>query len=118
MPFPWNVWVALLAVVNVIGGFYFIGTLEGQLALAAMVGAFMTMTVVYSAKGFVRLLGLGHLIFWPPLLGWFGWKFASVEPGTSFQVWLGAVIAVNGVSLVIDFVDVIRYARGETAPLP
>ena len=59
MKFPWNLWMGLLILVNMGGGLFFIRTMEGQLALACMMAAFLIMWGIYVKKGFVRLLGWG-----------------------------------------------------------
>ncbi len=115
MKFPWNLWVGLLILVNIGGGLFFIRTAEGQLALICMMAAFLIMWGIYVKKGFVRLLGLGHLIAWTPQVVW----YAQVVGETAgwFKYWLISAIAVNGLSLAIDFVDVIRYSLGDKQPM-
>jgi len=105
----------LLALVNMVGGLYFIGTWEGRWTLICLLGSFLVMTYIFSRHGFVRLLGLGHLIFWPPLLAYFLWVFQLGAPIGLFRIWLLAVFLLNGLSLLIDFLDVIRYLRGDRA---
>jgi hypothetical protein len=115
MKFPWPLWLGLLALVNIGGGMVFIRTMEGQLALVSMMAAFMIMWGIYVKRGFVRLLGLGHIIAWTPQVVW----YIQVVGDTAgwFQYWLISVIALNALSLVIDFVDVVRYSLGDTQPL-
>ncbi|MGE3534895.1 MAG: hypothetical protein AB7H48_08695 [Parachlamydiales bacterium] len=114
MPFPWNVWVMLLGLVNMVGGIYFFATLEGKFALAAMMGAMMVMWVIYAKYGFVRLLGLGHILFWVPFLIWSVLRLRSWNDlPTDFRFWLVLVSILNSLSLVVDFIDVWRYAKGE-----
>lgn len=117
MKFPWNLWVGLLALVNVAGGVYFIRTIEGQLALACLMFAFLIMWVIYTQKGFVRLLGLGHLIAWIPQMAWYAQVIAEGKAAGVFKYWLISVLVLNGISLVIDFVDVVRYSLGDRKPL-
>lgn len=117
MKFPWNLWVMLLGGVNMIGGLWFIHTFEGIFALACLVEAFVIMWFIYIKKGFVRLLGLGHLVAWTPLMIWFARTAIQSETEGTFLYWLCAVLTLNGISLMIDLVDVIRYYRGETQPI-
>ena len=115
MKFPWNLWMGLLGLVNIGGGLLYIRTMEGQLALLCMMAAFVIMWVIYIKKGFVRLLGLGHLIAWTPQVVWYSQVVGDAVGG--FQYWLISVIVLNGLSLAIDFVDVIRYSLGDRQPL-
>jgi hypothetical protein len=115
MKFPWNLWMGLLGLVNIGGGLLYIRTMEGQLALLCMMAAFVIMWVIYIKKGFVRLLGLGHLIAWTPQVVWYSQVVGDAVGG--FQYWLITVIVLNGLSLAIDFVDVIRYSLSDRQPL-
>ena len=117
MEFPWNLWVGLLVLVNMGGGLLFIRTMEGQLALVCMMAAFLIMWSIYVKKGFVRLLGLGHLIAWTPQVVWYAQVILQGNAAGWFLYWLMSVIVVNGLSLVIDFVDVVRYSLGEKQPM-
>jgi hypothetical protein len=116
MPFPWNVWVALLGAVNIVGGVWFIQRPAGQAALVAIMLAFVIMVVIYKRFGFVRLLGLGHLIAWIPLVGFFVILLSREPENGPYTWWLVSVITVNTISLIIDAVDVIRYAKGDREP--
>ncbi len=117
MKFPWNLWVALVGGVNMEGGLVYIGAFEGQLALACLMLAFLIMWGIYVKKGFVRLLGLGHLVAWGPLMVWFSQALAGGSAEGAFKFWLISVIALNGISMVIDLVDVVRYSLGERQPM-
>ncbi len=91
----------------------YIGTLEGQVVLAALMAGAVTQASMFSRLGFVRLLGVGH-VYWLPMLPWLWTRLGSTS--CLFEYWLMAVIALDGVALVIDVADVARYARGERAP--
>jgi len=104
----------VLAIVNVGGGIYFFAMPEGKFALIAITGAMATMQIIFMKYGFVRLLGLGHILFWAPFLGWSAWRLLSWnELPSDFRYWLVLVSTANSLSLVIDFFDVWRFARGE-----
>lgn len=117
MEFPWNIWVGILGGVNVIGGLWFWSSAEGKATIAAMVAAFVVMVGIYSRFGFVRLLGLGHILSWVPLLVFLGVSLRGPEPEGAFRTWIWCVVILNGISLVIDVADVVRYARGERKPV-
>lgn len=118
MPFPWNIWVMLLGFVNLGGGLFFFSTLEGKFALGSMVGAMIVMQIVYSKYGFVRLLGLGHILFWLPFLAWSICRLRSwSDLQSEFRLWLLLVSTMNAFSLLIDAMDVWRYVKGERAEI-
>jgi len=115
MPKVWVAWVGLMMALNLAMPVYFIESLEARVILAAFLAAAGLMMTLFALKGFVRLLGLAH-IFWIPMLPWLAGRF---EPGlldTVFGKWLLAVIVVDGISLMIDAVDVVRYVRGDREP--
>ncbi len=115
MPLHWRIWVALLMVLNMVAPLFFITTLEAQMVLLAMMLNAATMIAIFAQKGFVRLLGLGH-IYWLPLVGWLATRPVSAMDEGPMLSWLLSLMVVNSISLVIDTIDVIRYFLGEKAP--
>jgi len=115
MPKPWVAWVMLLMTVNMVVPILFIERLEAQVVLATMMASAALMMFLFAQKGFVRLLGLGHVL-WIPLILWLSARVDFASASTGFEQWLLAVIALNGLSLIIDVADVIRYAKGERTP--
>lgn len=113
---PWLIWLALLAGVNMIPGLLYIARPEGQIILGAMAISFLLMLLIVRAKGFVRLLGLPHLLAWGPMLLWLWGRYQEAGAGSGLGRWLLAVIIVDGISLVIDLIDVVRYAGGDREP--
>lgn len=113
---PWVVWVGMLLTANMVAPFFFIKTLEAQAVLASvMVGAMIQM-VIFGNKGFVRLLGVGHVV-WIPLVLWLATRWDAGMLETPFEIWVCAVMVLNSLSLIIDAVDVARYIRGERTPI-
>jgi len=115
MKFPWNLWVIVMALVNMAVGFLYFTTLEAKLVLAALMASFMVMTFVFARHGFVRLLGLGHVLFWTPLCLWLFARLQSgyYESAGDFKIWIYTLLAVNTASLIIDYIDVVRYSKGD-----
>ena len=109
------VWMSLLLLANMVVPLFFVTTVEGQLVLVAFVASVLSMMAIFGSKGFVRLLGLGH-IYWVPLVPWLWTRLPGFPPDDPFAVWMTAVIILNGVSLIIDVRDVGRYLAGERAP--
>ncbi len=115
LPMPWPVWLGLLVAVNVAGPIYFFEALEAKVVLAAFLASAALMTAIFAAKGFVRLLGIGH-IFWVPMVPWLWTRLDQVGPGNLIGYWIVAVLTLNGISLIIDAIDVVRYATGDRKP--
>ena len=88
MPMPWQAWLGLLVAVNAAGPIYFFDALEAKIVLGAFLASVAFMTAIFASKGFVRLLGLGH-IFWVPMVPWLFARLDQVGPsmreGTSIS---------------------------------
>lgn len=73
---------------------------------------------LYEEVGFVRLLGLPHLVFWTPLVVWIVLRLTRrpeiVQPQRAV-LWL--FVASLTVSLAFDLTDVARYLAGERQSL-
>jgi len=115
LPKPWLFWLALLMAANMVGPILFIKSLEAWMViLAAMAGAAIQIAI-FGSKGFVRLLGIGHLP-WVPLIFWL-WSRLDQIPGDGiFKYWILSVIVIDTLSLIIDTTDVIRYISGDREP--
>ena len=84
LPKPWVAWVMLLVVVNVVISLFYLTTIEAQVVLgAALIGAIIQ-TAIFSTKGFVRLLGMGHVL-WVPMVFWLWGRLDLAAPGSFFQ---------------------------------
>ena len=90
----------------------FLDRLEAQVVIGAALVSMMLMTILTGVYGFTRLVGIGH-IPWIPLL-YFLWMWLDRIPANDlFGIWVRALMVYNASSLIIDFVDVIRYIAGE-----
>jgi hypothetical protein len=112
----WRIWVALLILVNAIVPLFFLETPEARLVLIAMMLGALIQMGIFRYRGFVRLLGVGHLLVWPPLLLWLWLRPGGIDTSSYFGKWLLVVIALDLGSLLIDAVDVVRYALGDRQP--
>ena len=110
MPKIWQGWMALMVVLNAVVPLLLIKTVEGKAVLAAFVVAAALMMAIHHARGFVRLIGTGHFV-WFPLLAWLATRLDAASG--PMRAWLIALIVVNAVSLVIDVIELIRYLRGD-----
>ena len=88
----------------------FLNTMEGKMVFAAGMAGAMVMMLIFRSKGFVRLLGVGHL-FWIPLVIWLLGRVP--EASGIFLYWILSVIVLDTLSLIIDVSDTIRYMGGE-----
>lgn len=68
---------------------------------------------LYEQVGYVRLLGLPHLVFWTPVWVWMLRRRRALGTQTLFGKYVHAYLVVAGTSLVIDLIDVARYLVGD-----
>lgn len=111
---PWwlLVWIAWLGAVNATS-LAFLSEIEARWTLAAFVGSFVLMSILYEINGYNRLLGLAHVVFWTPLVISLYRRLTNLVGPRLFERWMRVLLATNGLSLVIDYVDVVRYSMGD-----
>ena len=118
LAWPWWLWIGLLGLVNFVAPLFFLGSLEAKAVLAAIVVGAVIQMAILARLGFVRLLGLGHILVWVPMLLWLVPRLEGLGAESVFGRWLVAVVALDLASLAIDFVDVGRYLAGDRQPAP
>jgi hypothetical protein len=91
----------------------FLRHVPARWALAAFVGAALFMQTLYALNGFNRLLGLAHVVFWTPLVVYLARQRPRLEAGSSVSSWVTILLVTNVVSLVVDYIDVVRHLLGD-----
>ncbi|MCG8339399.1 MAG: hypothetical protein MJE63_33240 [Proteobacteria bacterium] len=120
-PMMIRVWIMVLVAVNLVAILFILTRQRGKLkirpeSMAVVVSFFaagLFMSWLYGRVGYVRLLGLPHLIFWTPVYIWLFLKFRKGEFKTPFKQYVMVYLVIAGISLVIDAVDVVRYGLGQ-----
>jgi hypothetical protein len=115
MPIHWQAWLGILVTANIVVPMFYIHTLEAQVILATAIVGLMIMAFIFSMKGFVRLMGIGHF-GWLPLVFWLGMRLEHAPMDSLLGYWLMTVIVLDSLSLFIDTTDVLRYVKGERQP--
>jgi len=114
-------WVFLLVVVNVTALLFVVGREDGRwrprwepiAILLSFVASSAFMGWLYQQVGYVRLLGLAHLLFWGPVWAWLLMRRRAIGTASWFARYVRAYLIVAGTSLAIDAVDVVRYLLGD-----
>ncbi len=107
------VWVSWLMAVNTMSVLFVARHVEARWVLGAWLVNLPLMTVLFDSVGFVRLLGLSHIVVWTPLLIYLWTRRAECDLKTGFGKWAMALFLSNGLSLAIDYVDIVRYMMGD-----
>ena len=105
-------WVGWLMLVNM-GSLAFIKRAEARWVFGAFMGAGIAMMVMAELNGFNRLLGLGHVIFWTPVLVYLFLRRERLDYGTPFGKWAVVLMISYALSLLMDYIDVVRFALGD-----
>jgi hypothetical protein len=114
-------WVMVLVVANLAALLFVIGRREGRMLVRpepiAIVASFLAagafMNWLYAQVGYVRLLGLAHLVFWGPVWAWILSRRRAIGTDTFFGKYVQLYLVIAGVSLLIDAIDVIRHLLGD-----
>jgi hypothetical protein len=112
MPLQWQLWVLLLVSANVVAPFFFLHHLEAKVVLGTILLSMMLMTFLTARFGFSRIVGLGHIL-WIPMLAFLFSRLIDIPADDAFGIWIRALFVLNGMSLVFDAADVVRYIAGE-----
>ena len=97
-----QIWVLWMALVN-LASFLFLGQIGGIVVLLAVIGNLITMRWLYSHFGYVKLLGLSHVIWWSPLVVFLLCHFQSIPASEKlYQYWVIILLLTNSASLIID----------------
>ena len=112
MPTPVRLWLLVLVMVNLVIPLFFLNRIEAQIVLAAFLASMMLMTGLTALSGFSRLVGLGHII-WIPMLVWLWIRLDQIPGQDFFGIWVRLLMILDGISLVLDAVDVSRYIGGD-----
>ena len=116
-PIHWKIWMNVLMIFNFGAIIFALKDIRARWVVLAMIGNGLFMSLLYTQFGYTRILGLSHIVFWTPLLVYL-WKKRNAFPDHIWATrWLWGVMIVNSLSLLIDYVDVIRYVLGDKAPL-
>ncbi|HFB55467.1 MAG TPA: hypothetical protein ENJ46_06035 [Hellea balneolensis] len=83
------------------------------IALATLVLAPVIMAIIYSKFGYQRILGLGHVLGWSPIMYYLWkrkdqWRVGETLSGK----WIALTFAVMCISMVMDVSDVVRFMMG------
>ena len=111
-------WVQFMGVVLMLSVPFAFRRVEARVALVIAAITLPAMVWLYSKIGFVRLLGVVHVVLWTPFLFWLWrrrqeWRVKETIAGK----WVVLLFATMVVSLAFDYADVARWLMGERGPM-
>ncbi|MEO4045251.1 hypothetical protein AAFN47_26970 [Hoeflea sp. CAU 1731] len=115
----WVLWLTFIMTISWIVCLFSKQTrLDAVVLFIVSVAVMISMQWMYATVGFVRLLGLPHVVLWTPLLVYLGYRVSRVDYKTPFRQILYVLMASIAISLLFDYVDVARYLLGERGAIP
>lgn len=87
----------------------------GLVCLGVALLTAVVMPWLYDLWGYVRLLGLGHVVLWTPLLIWLWPRLHGLDGAARIVAWV--FFLTLGASLIVDYIDVLRWLLGERGTL-
>lgn len=87
--------------------------LDAVIVFFTNLAMFVGMSWVYDQMGYVRLMGIVHVILWTPLLIYLFLRAKNGEMPLPCRLVMWMFAATLAVSLVFDYTDVVRYLLGE-----
>ncbi len=115
-----NIWLPILMVgsmgLPVVLLFWKPSRLAGVAGIVAGLLSFIAITWLYEKLGYVKLLGLPHVLFYTPVVIYFVSRLRSgLLP--KYAAWvMSASLIIILISLAFDYTDVARYVLGERTP--
>lgn len=114
----WINFIVLVPAISVVIFLFNSQTRRDALIVFLLVGAGMAGTLLlYMQFGMVRLLGLGHVIFWTAAAVYLWRRLRTNPPPKLFKVVMWVLLATLVAALVFDYLDVIRWILGERASI-
>lgn len=108
----WLFWLMFINTASVIFAFT---RKEAHWVLTAWLANLLFMPMLFAEFGYTRILGLSHIVFWTPLLVYLWRRRAEIELRSVSGAYLWALFVSDGLSLVIDYIDLARYLAGDGA---
>lgn len=113
LPLWVQLWVALILVpVNAASLFFVTQPAGAWLALMAVGAMLCNGVLMLVERGFSKVMALPHVLIWTPMLGLILWLLAQ-DIADGFRTYLLILLAVDVVSLILDFIDTRKWLSGD-----
>lgn len=113
LPLWVQLWVALILVpVNAASLLFVTQPAGAWLALMAVGAMLCNGVLMLVERGFSKVMALPHVLIWTPMLGLILWLLAQ-DIADGFRTYLLILLAVDVVSLILDFIDTRKWLSGD-----
>jgi len=109
-----QVWMVLLLMPINMASIFFINEPKGMLiAFLANIGMLMNIPVMFYDRGMSKLMSIPHLLPWTVLVLLI--IFRRPEATGLYDTFLWALLIINLISLAFDYVDALKWIKGDRA---
>ena len=110
----WLYWMSFAIIVTPLVLIFSKATrLDAVIVFLTNLAMFVGMAWIYEQMGYVRLMGIVHVILWTPLFIYLVLRAKNGEMPLLCRLVIWMFVATLAVSLVFDYTDVARYLLGE-----
>jgi len=110
----WVLWMGVTIMVTFVALLFSKVTRSDALVIfITNVSVFLSMMWLHSQVGFVRLLGLVHVVFWTPLAFYLYGRLKNPAIDYPFRQIISVLLVTMLISLAFDYTDVVCYLLGE-----
>lgn len=114
----WLYWMAFaIAITPLVLVFSKATRLDAAIVFLTNIAMLVGMAWLYELVGYVRLMGIVHVILWTPLLIYLVRRARTGEMPLPCRLVMWMFAATLTVSLVFDYTDTLRYLLGERASM-
>jgi hypothetical protein len=103
-----RLWMGWLVFVNLVLPLVFWPRTEAWVTQIAFLVNAAIMSSLFEVHGYSGILGLAHLMVWPPLLLWLWSRWYGID-GVAIRLWILVLAASNLASLALDLRDVALF---------
>ena len=110
----WLYWISFdIAITPLVLVFSKATRLDALIVFLTNLAMFVGMAWIYDQMGYVRMMGIVHVILWTPLLIYLFLRAKNGEMPLLCRLVMWMFAATLAVSLAFDYTDVVRYLLGE-----
>lgn len=103
-------WLLWLFTINA-SSLFFARYVEARWVLAAMVANLASMMLLLNLYGGGHHMGIPHVVFWTPLLGYLVMRRKTITKQTSpYAAWVALLFVTDAISLVMDYATLAKWA--------
>ncbi len=115
MAVGWQVWVYWMTALNTASIVFVKNHIPARVVFIVWILNAPSMMITAEYAGFTLILGLVHIIYWPPLAIYLVREIKKIEEKNLYPKWITILLVTIIASLILDYIDIARYITRERA---